>query len=53
MKAVIITDVFQVALMFIALFSVIITAGIMAGGFGLIWETASKGGRLNFFEYVK
>lgn len=50
MKAVVVTDVFQSLLMFAAIFSVIICASIHAGGIGSIWETARKGGRLEFFK---
>lgn len=52
MKAVLITDVFQSFLMFAAIYSVIICAVIKAGGIGPIWETAEKGGRIEFFKWV-
>lgn len=50
MKAVVVTDVFQSLLMFAAIFSVIICASIHTGGIRPIWETARKGGRLEFFK---
>lgn len=53
MKAVLITDVFQSLLMFGAILSVIITAGMKAGGLGPIWETAKEGGRVYFFKSVE
>lgn len=51
MKAVVFTDVFQSLLMFVAIFSVIIRAGIDAGNLGTIWETAEKGGRIEFLNF--
>ncbi|XP_055923174.1 putative sodium-dependent multivitamin transporter [Eupeodes corollae] len=50
MKAVIITDVFQSLLMFMAIFSVIICATIKAGNWATIWEVAQDGGRINFSD---
>lgn len=50
MKAVLITDVVQSLLMLASVYSVIITAVIMAGGIGPIWEAAEKGGRINFVK---
>lgn len=38
--------------MFGAIFSVIITAAVKAGGIGPIWETAQEGGRVYFFKSV-
>lgn len=51
MKAVVITDVFQSLLMFAAIFSVIICAGIKAGGLATIWEAAQEGGRIEFSSF--
>uniref|UniRef100_A0A6B2EGH4 Putative sodium/solute symporter n=1 Tax=Phlebotomus kandelakii TaxID=1109342 RepID=A0A6B2EGH4_9DIPT len=51
MKAVLITDVFQSLLMFAAVFSIIIVAGITAGGFGEIWRVAEEGGRIEFLNF--
>ncbi|XP_043276409.1 putative sodium-dependent multivitamin transporter [Venturia canescens] len=48
MKAVLITDVFQAFLMFLALFLVIGTAAHSAGGLGEIWHIAQKGHRIEF-----
>lgn len=50
MKAVVITDVFQSLLMFVAIFSVIICAAIEAGGLGEIWRIADEGGRTDLFK---
>ena len=47
-KAVLITDVFQALLMFIALFVVIGTAAHAVGGVGEIWRIAKEGNRLEF-----
>lgn len=47
-KAVIITDVFQSALMIIAIITVIVTAAIDVGGLARIWEIAGEGSRLEF-----
>lgn len=51
MKAVVMTDVFQSLLMFVAIFSVIICAGIKAGGLDVIWEAAEEGGRIEFDNF--
>lgn len=47
-KAVLITDVFQAVLMFLALFLVIGTAAYSVGGIGEIWRIAQEGHRLEF-----
>ncbi|XP_025073506.1 putative sodium-dependent multivitamin transporter [Pogonomyrmex barbatus] len=47
-KAVLITDVFQGLLMFVAVFLIIGTAARDAGGLGQIWEIAKQGQRLEF-----
>ncbi|XP_015174184.1 PREDICTED: putative sodium-dependent multivitamin transporter isoform X1 [Polistes dominula] len=47
-KAVLITDVFQSALMIIAVITVIVTAAIDVGGLARIWEIAAEGSRLEF-----
>ncbi|XP_014611124.1 PREDICTED: putative sodium-dependent multivitamin transporter [Polistes canadensis] len=47
-KAVLITDVFQSALMIIAVITVIVTSAIDVGGLGRIWEIADEGSRLEF-----
>ncbi|GFY44314.1 putative sodium-dependent multivitamin transporter [Trichonephila inaurata madagascariensis] len=46
MKAVLWADVFQVILMYAALFSIIIKGLLLLGGFGNIFEIANEGGRL-------
>lgn len=51
MKAVLFTDVFQSILMFAAIYSVIICAGIKAGGLGPIWASAENGDRIEFFNF--
>ncbi|XP_044729076.1 putative sodium-dependent multivitamin transporter [Chrysoperla carnea] len=51
MKAVVITDVFQSFLMFLAIFSIIICAAIQTGGLDEIWKIADKGGRIEFFNF--
>lgn len=50
-KAVLITDVFQAALMFVALFLIIGIAATNVGGLGQIWEIARQGQRLEFDRY--
>lgn len=50
MKAVLITDLFQSALMFVAIYCVIIGAMWRAGGVAPIWQRALEGGRLYFDE---
>lgn len=52
MKAVLVTDVFQSALMFVAIYCVIIGAIVKAGGVAPIWQRALEGGRIYFNEYV-
>ncbi|KAG5308544.1 SC5A8 protein, partial [Pseudoatta argentina] len=47
-KAVLITDVFQGLLMFVALFLIIGIAANDVGGLGQIWEIAKQGQRLEF-----
>lgn len=51
MKAVLMTDVFQSILMFVAIFSIIICAAMETGGLDKIWEIAEKGGRTELFKY--
>lgn len=48
MKAVLFTDLFQSALMLIAVFSVLIFSVIQIGGLGEMFAIAKEGGRLNF-----
>lgn len=50
MKAVLWTDVFQGCLMFVAIFAVIISGLIHAGGIGEILKVAEEGKRLEFFK---
>lgn len=51
LKAVLLADVFQSILMFAAVFTVIISGLISAGGFGEIFKAASEGGRLELWKY--
>lgn len=51
MKAVIITDLLQGALMFACIFAIIgIACMNIDGGIGGIFEIAEKGGRMNMFQ---
>lgn len=50
MKAVLWTDVFQVIVMFIGFFAMIIGSAIRVGGFGKGWQIAKEGGRIDFWE---
>lgn len=45
------TDVFQSLLMFVAIFLVIISGVVHAGGFSNIFKAASEGGRLELFTF--
>ncbi|XP_051176176.1 putative sodium-dependent multivitamin transporter isoform X4 [Leptopilina boulardi] len=47
-KAVLITDLFQGVLMFIAVIVVIVTAAYSVGGIPEIWNIAQEGGRIQF-----
>ena len=47
-KAVLITDLFQGLLMFVAVFVVIATAANAVGGLSEIWRIAEEGGRIQF-----
>ncbi|CAG5131129.1 unnamed protein product [Candidula unifasciata] len=51
LKAVIWTDVFQAFVMFAGIFAILIKGTIDAGGPTAVWDTAYKGGRLNFFNF--
>ncbi|XP_026322024.1 putative sodium-dependent multivitamin transporter isoform X3 [Hyposmocoma kahamanoa] len=51
MKAVLFTDLFQSALMLIAVFSVLIFSSIQVGGLGQMFEIAKEGGRLDFSNF--
>jgi solute carrier family 5 (sodium-coupled monocarboxylate transporter), member 8/12 len=50
MKAVLLTDMFQSILMYMAVFSVIISGIYYAGGINEIFKTASEGGRLELWK---
>ena len=50
-KGVIWNDLFQALVMFTSL-TILLTKGVIdAGGFSTLWETSSKGGRLNFIDF--
>ncbi|XP_078077200.1 sodium-coupled monocarboxylate transporter 1-like [Mustelus asterias] len=51
LKAVVWTDVFQIVIMVTGLVSVIIQAMILEGGINNVLNTASQGGRLNFWSF--
>lgn len=51
MKAVLMTDIYQSILMFVAVFSVIICTGIKAGSFDIVWNTALENGRIDFTNF--
>lgn len=50
-KAVLITDLFQALLMFIAVFTIIAVAANDVGGLAQIWEIAKQGQRIEFDRY--
>lgn len=50
LRAVLLTDAFQSILMFAAVFTVIISGLVYAGGFGEIFKVASEGGRLQLWK---
>ncbi|XP_028178125.1 putative sodium-dependent multivitamin transporter isoform X2 [Ostrinia furnacalis] len=51
MKAVLFTDLLQSALMFGAVFSIVIFSSVQLGGFDQIFVKALEGGRLNFSNF--
>ncbi|XP_068139830.1 putative sodium-dependent multivitamin transporter [Drosophila tropicalis] len=51
MKAVLITDIYQSLLMFVAVFSVIICAWVKSGSLEEIWRTAQENGRIDFGNF--
>ncbi|KOC66377.1 Putative sodium-dependent multivitamin transporter [Habropoda laboriosa] len=51
-KAVLITDLFQGLLMFVAITCVLgVAAADLEGGLSNVWSTAQKGGRIDFFNF--
>lgn len=50
LRAVLWTDAFQSILMFAAVFTVIISGLVKAGGFGEIFKVANEGGRLELWK---
>lgn len=53
MKAVLMTDLFQAILMFVAVFCVIIYEAIDKGSLAEIWRIAEQGNRTDLFKYVR
>ncbi|KAG1662985.1 Sodium-coupled monocarboxylate transporter 1 [Nymphon striatum] len=51
MKAVVWTDAFQVIMMFLAIFTVIIKGCIDVGGIEVLWNINKEGQRLNFINF--
>ncbi|XP_062327868.1 sodium-coupled monocarboxylate transporter 1 [Osmerus eperlanus] len=51
LKAVIWTDVFQMVIMLAGFVAVIARGAVIQGGLGRIWDDASKGGRLDAFNF--
>ncbi|KAH7966049.1 hypothetical protein HPB49_013486 [Dermacentor silvarum] len=51
MKAVVWTDVFQIGLMFGSMIMVVLRGTIDLGGLGYVFDRASEGGRLEFFNF--
>lgn len=52
MKAVLMTDLFQAILMFVAVFCIIISEIIDKGSIAEIWRIAQKGNRTELLKYV-
>ncbi|XP_076063320.1 sodium-coupled monocarboxylate transporter 1-like [Oratosquilla oratoria] len=51
LKAVVWTDVFQLVIMVLGMWSVIVVGCIEVGGLDKVWELASKGGRTEMFNF--
>lgn len=51
MKAVVWTDTFQVVVLYIALFAVLIKGTVDIGGFSVVWNTNAMYNRTDFFKY--
>ncbi|KAL1509538.1 hypothetical protein ABEB36_004253 [Hypothenemus hampei] len=51
MKAVVMTDVFQAILMFLGVFSVIISSLVTNGGFANVWKIAAQGNRTDVWNF--
>lgn len=45
------TDVVQGVILFGTMIVIAVTGSISAGGFGKVWELASKSGRLDIFDF--
>lgn len=52
MKAVLMTDLFQAILMFVAVFCVIIYEATDKGSIAEVWRIAQQGNRTDLFKYV-
>lgn len=50
MKAVLLTDVFQSFLMYMAVLAIVISGVVYADGFGNIFRVADEGNRLEFWK---
>ena len=51
MKAVVLTDSFQVVVMFLGLIGIIIEGTIHVGGVGVIWDRLYETGRIEPIKY--
>lgn len=51
MKAVVWTDTFQVVVLYVAMFAVLIKGTVDIGGFGVVWETNAQHGRSDLFKW--
>ncbi|KAI0212780.1 Sodium-coupled monocarboxylate transporter 1 [Lamellibrachia satsuma] len=51
MKAVMWTDVFQIGVMFVGLFAILIKGSLDHGGFGNIWKMMEEGDRIHFLDF--
>lgn len=50
MKAVVWTDSFQVLVLYVALFVILIKGTVDVGGFSVVWETNAAYNRTNLFK---
>lgn len=50
MKAVVLTDLFQVFVIFGAMMVVVIKGSVDLGGIGSVWKISSEGERIEFFK---
>lgn len=52
MKAVVWTDTFQVVVLYVALFVILIKGTLDIGGFSKVWQTNAMYNRTSFFKYL-